>query len=196
LTRSNLDPLPKFILFVLVCGLIQACATPKDLYRVSSIRWVGDSIALQVVNKQDPPRPVSALETEFECLNCNLHLDSWERELDQKGEARFLLPEAKQLVTTRIKVSAYGIDTPAVLHQRDPEEATRYYRLATPLTGRVLVTSLSLLYTDTTFETVAISLDLQDELNIYDERPDYFIVHHPFFPQPLYLRKLGVVRVR
>jgi hypothetical protein len=151
---------------------------------------------MQVVNKQDPPRPVSGLETEFECLNCNLHLEPWERELDQNGEARFFLPEARQLITTRIAVRAHGIDTPAVLHQRDPEEATRYYKLTQPLTGRVMLTSFALLYLDSTFDSVAIGIDLQDEVNIYSENSDYYIVHHPFFPQPLYLRKLGVTRVR
>jgi hypothetical protein len=188
--------LTKLLFLILAAGLVQSCASPKDLYRVSYVRWAGDSVELQIVDKQHTPQPVAGLETEFECLNCNLYLEPWERKLDASGKTSFLIPEARQLVTTRIAVRAHGIDTPAVLHQRPPEEATRFFDLKQPLTGRVLLTSLSLLYFDTTFDSVAIALDLQDEVNIYDEQPDYFVVHHPYFPQPLYLRKLGVVRVR
>jgi hypothetical protein len=186
----------RFLFFILLAGVMQSCASPKDLYRVSYVRWVGDSVELQVVDKHDPPRPVAGLETEFECLNCNLYLEPWEKPLDANGKVAFQIPEARQLVSTRIAVRANGIDTPAVLHQREPEQATAFYRLAQPLTGRLLVTSLSLLYFDSTFDSVAIAVDLQDELNLYSEEPDHFVVHHPYFPQPLYLRKLGVVRVR
>lgn len=184
------------ILSVLIIGLLQSCASPKDLYRVSYIRWVGDSVALKVVDKQDPPRPVAGLETEFECLNCNLYIEPWETKLNGNGEMTFLLPEARQLITTRIAVRAHGIDTPAVLHQRSPEEATAYYRLPRPLIGRVMLTSFALLYHDTELDSVAIGIDLQDEVNIYAEDNEFFLVHHPFYQQPLYLRKLGVVRVR
>lgn len=175
---------------------MQSCASPKDLYRVSYVRWAGDSVELQVVNKQLPPQAVAKLETEFECLNCNLYLEPWTRELDASGKTSFLIPEARQLVTTRIAVRGYGIDTSAILNQREPDEATRYFNLEQPLIGRVLLTSLSILYFDSTCDSVAIALDLQDEVNIYSEHQDYFVVHHPYFPQPLYLRKLGVVRVR
>lgn len=184
------------LVLLLVAGVIQSCASPKDLYRVSYVKWIGDSVELQVVDKQDPPRPVAGLETEFECLNCNLYIEPWEKPLDRDGRATFLIPEARQLVTTRIAVRADGIDTPAVLHQREPQEATRFYGLKQPLTGRLLVTSLSLLYFDSTFDSVAIAVDLQDELNLYAEHEDHYIVHHPYFLQPLYLRKLGIVRVR
>ena len=163
---------------------------------MSWIRWSGDSIALQVVDKQATPQPVSGLETEFECLTCNIHLEPWMIPLDQNGEARFVIPESKQLLTTRVAVRAHGIDTPAVLLQRPPEEAKAYFKLAKPLTGRVLLLGLSLLYVDTTFDSVAVSARLQDEINIYSEEPEYFVVHHPLFEHPLYLRKLGVTRVR
>jgi hypothetical protein len=186
----------KSLLLLTFAICIGSCATPKDLYRVSYIRWAGDSVDLQVVNKQTTPQPVAGLETEFECLNCNLYIEPWERTLDDQGRTTFLIPESRQLVTTRIAVRAHGIDTPAVLHQRDPEQATQYYKLGKALTGRVLLTSLALLYFDSTFDSVAISVDLQDEMNIYSEQPDYFVVHHPYFPQPLYLRKLSAVRVR
>ena len=166
----------RILLVLLVAGVVQSCAAPKDLYRVSYVRWSGDSVEMQLVDKRDPPQPVAGLETEFECLNCNLYIEPWEKPLDASGKVSFLIPEARQLVTTRIAVRAHGIDTPAVLHQRPPEEATRFYRLAQPLTGRVLVTSLSLLYFDSTFDSVAIAVDLQDEVNIYAEHPDHFIV--------------------
>jgi hypothetical protein len=186
----------KTLLVLSLSILLGSCATPKDLYRVSYIRWAGDSVELQVVDKQISPRPVAGLEIEFECLNCNLYLEPWDRKLDAQGRTTFLLPEARQLVTTRIAVRADGIDTPAVLLQREPQEATQYYKLSQPLTGRVMLTSLALLYIDSTFDSVAIALDLQDEVNIYSEHSDHFVVHHPYFTQPLYLRKLGVVRVR
>lgn len=186
----------RILLILLFAGVVQSCAAPTDLYRVSYIRWAGDSVELQIVDKKNTPQPVAGLETEFECLNCNLYLEPWEKELDANGRVTFLIPEARQLVTTRIAVRAHGIDTSAVLNQRSPEEATAFYRLAQPLTGRVMLTSLSLLYIDSTFDSVGIALDLQDEVNVYSEHQDHFLVHHPYFPQPLYLRKLGVVRVR
>jgi hypothetical protein len=185
------------ILFVLLLAVaVQSCASPKDLYRVSYIRWAGDSVELQIVDKRNTPQPVAGLETEFECLNCNHYNEPWEKTLDANGRASFLIPEARQLVTTRIAVRAHGIDTPAVLNQRPLEQATSFYKLEHPLTGRVLLTSLSLLYVDSTFDSVGIALDMQDEVNIYSEHQDHYIVHHPYFPHPMYLRKIGVVRVR
>ena len=184
------------IVLIVLAGLLQSCGASPDIYRVSWIRWSGDSIRLQVVDKQDPAKPIAGLETEFECLNCNLYLEPWTRELDANGETAFLLPESRQLITTRIAVRADGIDTPAVLFQRSPEEATQYYRLSTPLTGRIMTTGTSMLYHDDNLDSVAIALEMQDEANIFSELDDFYLVHHPFFPNPLYLLKLGVVRVR
>jgi hypothetical protein len=187
--------LPLYIV-CLCAALLASCSSPKDLYRVSWIRWEGDSIALQVVDKQATPQPVAGLETEFDCLTCNLVLEPWTIPLDQNGIARFWIPEAKQMLTTRVSVRAHGIDTPAVLNQRPPEEATRYYKLAKPLTGRVLLLSMALLYVDSTYDSVAVAGRQQDEINIYSEQEEHYLVHHPLFEHPLYLRKLGTTRVR
>lgn len=197
--RSSVAPI-RFpivsILLLLLTGLLQSCSSSKDLYRVSSISWHGDSIQVQVIDKQVPARPAAGLETELECLTCNFHLEPWYVTLDQKGTGRFLLPEAKQLITTRIAVRGDDIDTVAVLLQPSPEEAEDRFWLTRPLIGRVMLLGLAVLYYDSAYDSIAISARLQDEINIYAEEEDHYIVHHPHFSQPLYLRKLGVVRLR
>lgn len=189
---------PSAYRYFCILGLIglAACAGPKDLYRISYIRLSGDSVEYQVVNKAATPSPVANLETEVTCLTCNLYEETREVTLDAYGIGRLRIPETRQLLSTRLKIEAHGIDTPAVILQPDPSEATRIFSLSKPLAGRVLLTGLSVFYYDPEFDSSATQGVMQDEVNLYEEQEMHFLVHHPNFTQPLYLPKTGVVRLR
>lgn len=174
---------------------LSSCGSSVDIYRLQSIGWKQDSIAL-VVREKTGDAPVRGLGLEVTCLTCNFHEPPWFVRTNTHGQAALLIPEAQHLVSVRLGIQGSGIDTVGVLLQPPPEVATQRHRLSTPLTGRVLMTGLSMLYADSTMDSSVATVNLQDELNMFEEGDSFYLVHHPQFSHPVYLRKLGVIRLQ
>ena len=175
--------------------VLSSCGSAVDIYRLSAIDWKQDSIVLKITHKAGGG-PAQGLGLKVTCLTCNFHEPAWKVETNASGAAALLIPEARNLLSTRLGVLGSGIDTVGVLLQPSPQAATQLFNVGRPLIGRVLVTGLALLFVDSTMDSVAATAGLQDELNIFEEQTSFFLVHHPMFSHPLYMRKLGVVRLQ
>src|SRR5579871_2804935 len=157
------------LIFPLCALLLSACGSGgnPDVYHIGKHGWTGDTIYVKLFRTKDPSSQSWPSKIKVKCLSCNLIERPQKIELNDSGYAHIFIPEASQLVSTRLHVEASGIDTTFIQTQRPPEQATQYYRLASPLIGRVLVEQLALLYSDSTQDSVVTSSQLGDELNIF-----------------------------
>jgi len=185
------------------CGLMARFETPRnpDVYHVGEHGWMsdhpgaGDSIYFRLYKTSEPTANPSLPSMKLECASCNLFDHPIEPQFDASGNARVFIPEARNLLSVRIHIHGKGIDTTFVQKQRLPDAATAYYHLTQPLIGRVLVTQLAMLYSDTTQDSVLTSAQLSDEVNIYGEQKTFYLAHHPLFSAPVYLLKSNAVRL-
>ena len=188
---------------ILLVALAPGCAswftyeTPvnPDKYHVGNHGWDHDSLYFRVFRTSEPSADPSLPKITVECRSCNLVQDPLKPDFDRLGKARLYIPEARNLIGVRLHVKGSGIDTTFIQKQPSPEIATSVYHLSTPLTGRILVTQLALLYSDTTMGTSPATAQTGDELNIFGERPGFYLVHHPLFHDPLLLLKDDAVRI-
>jgi hypothetical protein len=182
---------------LLGCGLAARFETPRnpDVYHIGEHGWAGDSIYFRVYQTSEPAAHPSLPKIEIECRSCNLVAAPTEVQFDAVGYTRIFFPEVRNLLSARIRVHGKGIDTTFVQKQRLPEAAAAYYHLAQPLVGRILVTQLAMLYSDTTQDSVLTSAQMADEINIFGEWKKFYLIHHPLFPGPVYLLKNNAVRL-
>jgi hypothetical protein len=187
----------RYVLFLFLLGAVGCSSSNQnpDKYHVGWHKWQGDSVVVQLFRTNAPNAEPSLPKIEYECLSCNLIKEPARAPFDDSGVGRIFIPEAHQLLSARIRLTGSGIDTTFIQKQRAPEEAVSYFALSRPLVGRVLVNQLALLYSDTTQDSVVTTALIGDELNIFGTTRAFFAVHHPRFPQPLYLLREQVVRL-
>lgn len=182
----------KYIAIVVLALSSWACSSGNqnpDKYHIGWHRWQGDTIYVQLYKTSEPSARPSMPKIRYECLSCNL-IDPPQRLLfDDSGIAPIFIPEARQLISTRLRIEGSGIDTTFIQKQRTPNQATAFFALSRPLVGRVLVNQLALLYSDTTQDSVVTTAQIGDELNIFGTVRGFYSVHHPRFTQPLLLLK-------
>jgi hypothetical protein len=202
-------PLP--VLSLLTIALLSGCGlTDKfsnggfdvqknpDVYHIGDHRWQGDTIVIHAYRTSAPSEAMSDKTLQVECRSCNLVIKPFDVAFDNAGNGRVYIPEARSLVSTRLRLRGKGIDTTIIHKQRSPHEATAYYSLPSPLSGRVLINQFAVLYSDTAQDSVIASANLGDELNIYpvaSDRSLFYRVHHPNFREPLYLLKENAVQL-
>jgi hypothetical protein len=129
------------------------------------------------------------------CLSCNLVDSWWEIDLDSTGRGKIQINETNSLVSARLRVTANRCDTAVMLKQRSPKDAQAFYHLTQPLVGRVMLIQLGILYADSLQSRVASHADPGDELNIFGELRDFYLVHDPMYSTPLYLLKRSALRL-
>jgi hypothetical protein len=169
-----------------------------DVYHIGTHWWSGDTIVVHAYKTADTTAPMSARSLTVECMSCNIIEKAFDVAFDNAGNGRIYIPEARSLLSVRLHLVGKGIDTTIIHKQRPPQEATTYFGLTNPLTGRVLINQFAVLYRDTTQDSVMSNANLGDELNIYGEakpHSHFLVVHHPNFREPLYLLKEDAVRL-
>ena len=183
------------------CGLIHGLSNGgfdnkqnPNVYHLGDHWWSGDTIVVHAYKTADTLTPMSASLT-ADCRSCNIIEKPFSVAFDDHGIGRIYIPEARSLVSTRIHLSGSGIDTTFIHKQRSPQEATAYYDLVRPLTGRVFITEFAPLYLDPKQDSIASNANVGDELNIYSESKAFYEVHHPNFREPLYLLRENAVRM-
>ncbi len=167
-----------------------------DVYHIGAHEWVSDSIKVRVYQTSSPFGHPALPGITVDCLSCNLTNSPSKLNVNDSGVARIYIPEARQLLSARLHVHGSGIDTTFIQTQRAPGEATKYFHLAQPLIGRVLVERFALLYVDSTQDSVVASASVGDELNIFADHRAFYTVHHPNFDHPLLLLKEDAVRLQ
>jgi len=167
-----------------------------DVYHVGTHEWVGDSILVRVYRTSNPAENPSLPDINVDCRSCNLTNSPQNLAFNSSGAARIYIPETREQISARLHLHGSGIDTTFIQKQRPPGEATRYFHLREPLVGRVFVDQFSLLYFDTTKDSVVANANVGDELNVYAGGSSFYRVHHPNFTQPLYLLKADAIRLR
>jgi hypothetical protein len=167
-----------------------------NVYHIGEHGWSGDSIFFRVYRTTDPSAKPGLKEADVDCKSCNLINAPVKVEFDESGMTRVYIPETRQLVSARLHVRGDGIDTTFIQTQRPPQQAMDYFKLSRPLTGRVMIDQMAVLYFDSTLDSAAASVEIGDELNIYDSKSSaLYLVQHPNFSQPLYLLKEDAVRL-
>jgi hypothetical protein len=166
-----------------------------DKYHVGWHRWSGDTVEVQLFRTSDPKATPSLPKIKFECLSCNLIAEPKRIAFNDSGIGRIVIPEARQILSARIRLTGSGIDTTFIQKQPPPDQAASMYSLTKPMIGRVLVNQLALLYSDTTQDSVVTTAQTGDELNVFDQLRGFYAVHHPRFSQPLYLLRENAVRL-
>ncbi|MDP4200127.1 MAG: hypothetical protein Q8922_12190 [Bacteroidota bacterium] len=186
---------PLFTVFLIASGCSSSVPRNPDTYHVGQHGWEGDTIYFRVFRTSEPTAIPSLPKIMLECQSCNLVKKPERVIFDESGIAHVFIPETRELISARLHVKGHGIDTTFIQKQRSPTEATEHFALRDPLVGRVLVNQLALLYRDTTQDSVLTDAQVGDELNIYSERGNFFVVHHPRFAEPLYLLKEAAIRL-
>jgi len=169
-----------------------------DVYHIGEHGWRGDTIVIHAYRTSNPSEAMSDRTLQAECRTCNLVIKPFEVAFDNAGNGRIQIPEARSLVSTRLRLRGKGIDTTIIHKQRSPQEATAFYNLASPLSGRVLINQFAVLYSDTTQDSVIATANVGDELNIYpgaSDRSQFYRIHHPNFREPLYLLKENAIQL-
>jgi hypothetical protein len=171
------------------------CAREASFFKVSDIHWKTDSIEFALRQTDTTAGREHPGSLDVDCLNCNIIEPPSEAIVDSLGVVHLRLPEANFMLSARLRVQGRGLDTIVVLKQRSKKDAEMFYKLQTPLVGRVLITQFSILYSDSTTRQTATHTDKGDELNLFGENHEVFFVHHPLYPKPLYLPKSSGVRL-
>jgi hypothetical protein len=184
--------------------LLIGCSSSTNTYRVGEHGWAGDSIYFRVYKASDSLAISSLPKMKVSCSSCNLVNPPEEVHFDGRNYARVYIPESLQLISARLRVRGHGVDTTFIQKQRPPNEAQAFYKLSTPLVGRVLISQFAPLYLDSTQDSVVATANIGDEMNLFDEttivlsknaRAAFYLVHHPMFSMPLYLLKDNAVRL-
>ncbi len=177
------------------CVFLFGCAREASFFNVSDIHWKADAIEFSLRQTDTTAGREHPGSVDVDCLNCNIIEPPSEASVDSLGTVHLHLPEANFMLSARLHVQGRGLDTIVVLKQRSKKEAEEFFKITTPLVGRVLVTQFSILYSDSTTRETATHADKGDELNLFGENDQVFFVHHPLFRQPLYLPKSSGVRL-
>ncbi len=167
-----------------------------DVYHVGMHEWVDDSISVRVYRTSAPTEHPSLPSITLDCRSCNLANPSLNLAFNDSGIANIYIPETRQQLSARLHLHGSGIDTTFIQTERPPIEATKYFHLANPLIGRVLVAHFALLYLDTTQDSIVANANIGDELNIFGNNRSFYFIHHPNFNQPLYLLKEDAIRLQ
>ena len=183
------------VFWVFTAGRGSSAVVNPDVYHVGPHGWSGDTIYFQLFKTSEPAARPSLPKIMADCQSCNLVQEPVRVIFDESGIGRVMIPETSELISARMHLKGSGIDTTFIQKQRAPEAAMHHFALRDGLVGRVLVDQLSLLYRDSTQDSVVAYAQTGDELNIYSERPAFFVVHHPRFAEPLYLLKSDAVRL-
>jgi len=179
------------MLFVL-CAFAVSLLGCGGTSHTASIGWSGEKVRLQL----DPSASSFFSKPALTCVSCQTPIPPFPISPDANGVVEFAFPQAREQVTTRFHLEADGLDTAFILQPPAPEEASRQYQLDPALTGRVLVTFLTMVYRDTSMADAVSTLEREDEVNIFGENDLYYFIHHPAYREPLVILKSHAIRIR
>ena len=180
------------------CGLAAKFEVTKnpDRYHVMSARWLGDSVMLQVAKTFAPSAPTVDLPAlTLECRSAQRYHAPAPLAFDGHGVAYARLDEAGTLLTARLRIAGDGIDTTVVLKQPSYEAAVERYHLTRPLTGRILIRHLAMIYADSTCTTTLGTVIIGDEMNLFGGHERTFEAHHPAHAGSVFIRAEDAVRI-
>ena len=160
--------------------------------RTATIGWTGDKVRLAIA----PAGEGLFSKPTLTCVSCVISIPPFPVSPDAAGIVEFNFPQAKEQITTRFHLDASGIDTAFILQPPAPEIAAKQYRLNAPLTGRILITYLTMVYRDTTMTDAVATLEREDEANIFGENDLYYFVHHPVYREPLVVLRSHAIRIQ
>ncbi len=180
-----------FILLALL-PLVSACGGARYA-GVAQSGWDGDTIVVHL-------QPASGSElkpgkVEVECLTCNYVEPPLQLVVNADGTTKIFYPEAHTRISLGMHLHANGFDSALLVKQRPPKEAEQFFHLSRPLTGRLITSQLAMLYSDGSMNEAKASANKGEELNIYIEQGDFYVVHHPLYSIPLYILKTNAVRL-
>lgn len=160
--------------------------------RTATLGWSGDKVRLAI----HPAGEGLLSKPTLTCVSCMVSIPPFPVSPDGNGVVEFSFPQAKEQITTRFHLEANGIDTAFILQPPAPDIATRQFHTNAPLTGRILITYLSMVYRDTTMADAVGALEREDEANIFSENDLYYFVHHPMYSEPVVVLKSHAVRIQ
>ena len=160
---------------------------------VEQTGWNGDTIEVRL--KPDPNMAAKASTIDVECLTCNYVEPPLEVRVGANTTAEIYYPEAIKRVSIGIHLSAKGVDTTLLIKQRTPKDAEAYFHLTKPLIGRIMASQLAMLYTDADMTDAPYHIERSDELNIYGEAGEFYVVQMPAVKEPLFVLKASAIRL-
>src|SRR5438034_5433615 len=101
------------VLFFIISTLIAqfGCSSVKDAFYISTVGWQQDSIYL-MMHAKDPADAKGGLPAvTAECYSCNFIVEPITAHFVSPAKSTLLLPEAKNLLTTRLHLHTGGFDT-------------------------------------------------------------------------------------
>lgn len=113
-----------------------------------------------------------------------------------QGVAYFKLEAASKTVATTFRIRGAGLDTAVILQPPDPASATSQSSLATPVEGRILVTSLAHIYKDSTMSVPIGTLERGAEANLFRENDVFYFIYHPMYNHPVVVLRSNAIRLR
>ncbi len=179
----------KGFIFLFLAALLAGCAT----HRTASVAWEDTRIKVTIT-----PPGGSTLFTSpaLRCLSCNTVLPAIPLSENDQGIAYLKINEAANSIATHFHIEAGGLDSALILQPRSPEEATNYYKLTTPLTGRILITQPAIIYDDSTMSRQIGTLERGDEANLFSESDVFYYVHHPDVSHPVVVLRSHAIRLQ
>ncbi|MBS1902653.1 MAG: hypothetical protein JSS75_03015 [Bacteroidetes bacterium] len=179
----------KGFIFLLFCALLPSCAPTRHV----DARWDGDRVRFEIT----PPGGSTLLSSpSASCLSCSEVLPPIPLDENSEGVATFKLEAAQQSIATQFRVCGAGFDTALFLQPRPEQEATKYYRLSSPVIGRIAATQLTHVYKDTTMSFVVGVLERGAEANLFRENDVFYFIHHPMYDHPVVVLRSSAIRLR
>lgn len=177
-----------FIIFVALV-FCAGCAP----HRSASIGWEGNRIRLQIT----PPGGSTLFNSpSLRCVTCNEVLPPIPLSENNEGVAYIKLEEALQNITSRFHIEAGGLDSALVLQPRSPAESNVFYKLQTPIVGRIFMTSFAHIYADTSMTISIGELQKTDEANLFRENDVFYFIHHPSYDHPVVVLRSQAIRLQ
>ena len=157
------------------------------------IGWEADRIRVQIA----PPGGSTIFSSpSLKCVTCNEVLPPIPLSENNEGVGYVKLEEALQNITSRFRIEAGGLDSAFTLQPRSPTETNSFYKLRTPVVGRIFVTEFAHIYSDTSMTTSIGELQKTDEANLFSENAVFYFIHHPSYDHPVVLLRSQAIRLQ
>lgn len=174
----------KGFIFLSLITILYGCAS----HRTATVGWEQDRIRVQIT----PPGGSPTLR----CLSCNDVIPPIPLSENDQGVAYVKIDEASRSITSKFYLEAGGLDSAVILQPLPPDEATKKYNLQPALTGRVMMTQLTVIYEDSTMLKRIGSLTRGDEANLFSESEVFYYIHHPGYSKPVVLLRSQAFRLQ
>jgi hypothetical protein len=170
--------------FLFLITILTGCSA----HRTATLGWEGERIRIQVT----PPGGSPTLE----CLSCNQFIPPAPLSENSDGVAYVKVDEASNAITSKFHIEAGGLDSAFTLQPPPIEEAMKKYKLSQPLTGRIMITQLAVIYEDSTMLKRVGSLTRGDEANLFSESEVFYYIHHPAYSKPVVVLRSHAFRLQ